>query len=114
MFGLFIVVDVLLLNLGRSALRRHLQRMWAAGHNVRRVVVAGAGDLGEMVAETLLAHRELGYRVVGFLDDRVAGERAGVPVLGTLDQAMRRVRAAPGRSALRRAAPRGPRQAACG
>ena len=87
-FGLFIAADVLLLNLGRSALRSYLHRMWAAGHNVRRVVVAGAGDLGEMVAETLLAHRELGYRVVGFLDDRVAGERAGVPVLGTLDQAM--------------------------
>jgi len=87
-FGLFIVADVLLLNLGRSALRSHLQRMWAAGHNVRRVVVAGAGDLGEMVAETLMAHRELGYRVVGFLDDRVQGERAGVPVLGTLDEAM--------------------------
>ena len=87
-FGLFVAADVLLLNLGRSALRRYLQRMWAAGHNVRRVVVAGAGDLGQMVAETLLAHRELGYRVVGFLDDRVATERAGVPVLGTLDQAM--------------------------
>jgi Undecaprenyl-phosphate glucose phosphotransferase len=87
-FGIFIVTDVLLLNLGRSALRSYLHRMWLAGHNVRRVVVAGAGDLGEMVAETLLAHRELGYRVVGFLDDRVAPERAGVPVLGTLDQAM--------------------------
>jgi exopolysaccharide biosynthesis polyprenyl glycosylphosphotransferase len=87
-FGLFVAADVLLLNLGRSALRRYLQRMWAAGHNVRRVLIAGAGDLGEMVAETLLAHRELGYRVVGFLDDRVATERAGLPVLGTLDQAM--------------------------
>ena len=87
-FGLFIVADVLLLNLGRSALRRYLQRMWAAGHNVRRVVIAGAGDLGEMVGETLQAHRELGYRVVGFLDDHVAGERLGLPVLGTLDQAM--------------------------
>ena len=87
-FGLFIVADVLFLNLARSALRRHLQRMWAAGHNVRRVLVAGAGDLGEMVAETLLAHRELGYRVVGFLDDHVTVARAGVPILGTLDQAM--------------------------
>jgi Undecaprenyl-phosphate glucose phosphotransferase len=87
-FALFIVADVALLNLGRSALRRHLQRMWAAGINVRRVVVAGAGDLGQVVAETLMAHRELGYRVVGFLDDHVAGARAGVPVLGTLDQAM--------------------------
>jgi Undecaprenyl-phosphate glucose phosphotransferase len=87
-FGLFIAADVLLLNLGRSALRSYLQRMWAAGHNVRRVLVAGAGDLGGMVAETLLAHRELGYRVVGFLDDHATGERAGVPVLGTLEQAM--------------------------
>src|SRR5688500_16649483 len=87
-FGLVIIIDVLFLNLGRSALRSYLHRMWAAGHNVRRVVVAGAGDLGEMVAETLQAHRELGYRVVGFLDDRLTGERAGVPILGILDQAM--------------------------
>jgi Undecaprenyl-phosphate glucose phosphotransferase len=88
-FAIFIVADVALLNLGRSALRRYLQRMWAAGHNVRRVVVAGAGDLGRMVAETLLAHRELGYQVVGFLDDRPrAPGHAGLPVLGTLDQAM--------------------------
>ena len=50
--------------------------MWAAGHNVRRVVVAGAGELGQMVAETLVAHRELGYRVVGFLDDG-RGPRSG-------------------------------------
>ena len=73
-FGLFIVADVVLLNLGRWALRSYLHRMWAAGHNVRRVVVAGAGDLGQMVAETLQAHRELGYRVVGFLDDRLTGD----------------------------------------
>ncbi len=88
-FGIFIAVDVLLLNAGRAALRRHLERRWAAGHNVRRVVIAGGGDLGQMVAETLAAHRELGYRVVGFLDDGAGPAlRAGLPVLGTLDQAM--------------------------
>ena len=87
-FGIFIAADVLFLNLGRAALRRHLERRWAAGHNVRRVVVAGAGDLGRMVAETLVAHRELGYRVVGFLDDNVPAGGGGLPVLGTLDQAM--------------------------
>ena len=88
-FGIFIAVDVLLLNAGRAALRRHLERRWAAGHNVRRVVIAGAGDLGQMVAETLVAHRELGYRVVGFLDDHSPpAARLGPPVLGTLDQAM--------------------------
>jgi Undecaprenyl-phosphate glucose phosphotransferase len=88
-FAIFIALDVLLLNVGRSALRRHLQRRWAAGHNVRRVLVAGAGDLGQMVAEALIGHRELGYQVVGFLDDRASAPgRAGLPVLGALDQAM--------------------------
>ena len=88
-FGLFVLLDVLALNLARHALRRYLERMWAAGYNVRRVIIAGAGELGGMVAETLQAHRELGYRLVGFLDDTPGlRERAGVPVLGTLDQAM--------------------------
>ena len=88
-FGVFIVLDVLLLNAGRWALRSHLERMWAAGYNVKRVLVAGAGELGRTVAETLTAHRELGYRVVGFLDD--TAERSPIdalPLLGRLDQAM--------------------------
>jgi Undecaprenyl-phosphate glucose phosphotransferase len=87
-FAIFIVLDVLALNLGRSALRRWLERMWAAGYNVRRVLVAGAGELGRRVAETITAHRELGYRVVGFVDDGGPREVAGLPVLGTLDEAM--------------------------
>ncbi|HWW93482.1 MAG TPA: undecaprenyl-phosphate glucose phosphotransferase [Vicinamibacteria bacterium] len=86
--GLFILLDVLLLNLGRHGLRRYLERLWAAGYNVRRVLVAGAGDLGAAVAETLGAHRELGYRVLGFLDDTPGHPGpAGLPVLGTLEQA---------------------------
>jgi Undecaprenyl-phosphate glucose phosphotransferase len=88
-FGLFIVLDVAALNVGRSALRAYLERMWAQGYNVRRVLVAGAGELGQTVAETILAHRELGYRVVGFLDDTPGHTSVqGLPVLGTLDQAM--------------------------
>jgi Undecaprenyl-phosphate glucose phosphotransferase len=87
--GLFVLLDVLALNAGRSALRAYLKRMWTAGYNVRRVLVAGAGELGQQVADTILAHRELGFRLVGFVDDGAPGvkERGGVPVLGTLDQA---------------------------
>jgi Undecaprenyl-phosphate glucose phosphotransferase len=87
--GLFVVLDVIALNAGRSALRAYLKRMWTAGYNVRRVLVAGAGELGQQVAETILAHRELGFRLVGFVDDAAPAvkERGGVPVLGTLDQA---------------------------
>ncbi len=87
-FGLFVVLDTLALNLGRSALRAHLERMWAAGHNVRRVLVAGGGDLARTVAETITAHRELGYRVVGFVNDGGPAEILGLPVLGTLDETM--------------------------
>ena len=87
-FALFVVLDVLLLNLGRWALRAWLQRQWAAGYNVTRVVVAGTGELGRTVAEALVAHRELGYRVVGFLGETAdARGHAGLPVVGTLDGA---------------------------
>jgi Undecaprenyl-phosphate glucose phosphotransferase len=86
-FGFFIVLDLLALNAGRWTLRRYLERMWAAGYNVKRVLVAGAGELGRTVAETISAHRELGYRVVGFVDD-APGATGGLPVLGTLDQTM--------------------------
>jgi len=87
-FAIFAVTDVVLLYAGRYALRAWLERRWAAGYNVKRVVVAGARDLGQRVAETILAHRELGYQVVGFLDDDPPAERpAGLPVLGRLSDA---------------------------
>jgi len=87
--AIFVVLDILALNAARAALRGYLQRMWAAGYNVKRVLVAGAGELGQTVAETILAHRELGYRVVGFVDDD-PGRRggAGIPVLGRFDDTM--------------------------
>jgi Undecaprenyl-phosphate glucose phosphotransferase len=88
-FGLFIVLDVAALYLGRAALRAWLERLWASGYNVKRVLVAGAGELGQVVARTLIDHRELGYRVLGFLDDAPpAAAVGGLPVLGGLDDAM--------------------------
>ena len=87
-FALFVLLDVLALNLGRAALRDWLQRMWAAGYNVKRVLIAGAGELGRHVAETIQAHRELGYRLVGFVDDAPRLATAAAPVLGDLSQTM--------------------------
>jgi Undecaprenyl-phosphate glucose phosphotransferase len=86
--GLFVILDVVALNLGRAALRGYLQRMWAAGYNVKRVLIAGAGELGRHVAETILAHRELGYRLVGFVDDARHPAYGPTPVLGTLGETM--------------------------
>jgi Undecaprenyl-phosphate glucose phosphotransferase len=93
-FALFVVTDVVLLYAARAGLRAWLERRWAAGYNVKRVVVAGSAELGRHVAETIIAHRELGYRVIGFLDDTTTGDiLAGLPVLGRLNEAAEVARA---------------------
>ena len=87
-FALFVVLDVLLIGLGRKALRSWQESQWAAGENLTRVLVAGTGELGHAVAEALLAHRRLGYRVIGFLGEGPdAVGHAGLPVLGTIETA---------------------------
>jgi len=87
-FALFALLDVLLISLGRQALRAWQERQWAAGENLTRVLVAGTGELGRTVAETLLQHRRLGYRVVGFLGEGPqATGHAGLPVVGSIDGA---------------------------
>jgi Undecaprenyl-phosphate glucose phosphotransferase len=88
-FAIFVGLDILALNAGRWALRAYLQRMWKAGHNVERILVAGAGDLGESVAATIAEHKELGYRVVGFVDDIRKKPVADLAVLGTLDDVVK-------------------------
>ena len=85
-FGIFVALDVAMLFGARSALRSYMQRMWAAGYNVERVLIAGAGDLGQTVARALLGHAELGYRLIGFVDDARRGDVANLPVLGTLER----------------------------
>jgi Undecaprenyl-phosphate glucose phosphotransferase len=86
---LFLGLNVLLTYLSRETVRELLERRWRAGIGLKRVLIAGAGDLGRMVADRILQHRELGYQVVGFLDDRAGGDHIGyrgLPLLGTLPE----------------------------
>ena len=83
----FVGLDVLLMVLTRVTTRGILERMRLKGHNLQRILVLGAGDLGKEITYKLLAHRELGFEVIGFLDDdrTKAGQSfLDVPVLGTL------------------------------
>jgi len=87
-FAIFVVLDVFLLSAGRWAVRAWQERRWAAGENLTRVLVAGTGDLGRTVADTLLGHRKLGYRVVGFLGEGPSATgHADLPVVGTIEDA---------------------------
>ncbi len=64
------------------------------GRNTRRVVIAGAGDLGRRLAWNMVDTPWLGMRLSGFFDDRLCGEvelRPGskhyksYPILGNLN-----------------------------
>jgi Undecaprenyl-phosphate glucose phosphotransferase len=84
---LFLGLNVFLTYMSREIVREILERRWRAGIGLKRVLIAGAGDLGRMMADKVLEHRELGFKVVGFVDDRAAGDHIGyrgLPLLGTL------------------------------
>ena len=86
---LFLTINVALSYASRELVREALERRWRAGIGLKRVLIAGAGDLGRVVADKVLEHRELGFKVVGFLDDR-AGDHIGyrgIPLLGRLSDA---------------------------
>jgi Undecaprenyl-phosphate glucose phosphotransferase len=88
-WGLYLALSVMFTYASREAVRELLERRWRAGIGLKRIHIAGAGDLGRMVADRILQHRELGYQVVGFIDDRAGGDHIGyrgLPLLGTLSE----------------------------
>jgi Undecaprenyl-phosphate glucose phosphotransferase len=81
---------VLLTFATREAVRNTFERRWKAGIGLKRILIAGSGELGRLVADKILEHRELGYQIVGFVDDRAAGDHLGyrgLPLLGPIDDA---------------------------
>jgi Undecaprenyl-phosphate glucose phosphotransferase len=71
-------------------MREVLERRWRAGIGLKKILIAGSGDLGRLIADKILEHRELGYQIVGFVDDRATGDHLGyrgLPLLGTLNEA---------------------------
>jgi len=84
---LFLGLNVGLTYGSREAVRLLMQRRFRAGIGLRRVLIAGTGDLACHLADRFLVHGEFGYRVVGFVDD-AADDRIGyrgLPLLGPLD-----------------------------
>jgi len=72
---------------GRMALRLTLERLRRQGRNLRYVLALGADDRARAFAAKLEAHRELGLRVIGFMDDRPAQDLpAHWEYLGPLDR----------------------------
>jgi len=63
------VIAVVLLAVSRVVQGQIVGWMRARGVGVSRVIVVGAGEVGRTVMRTVVARPELGYQVVGFVDD---------------------------------------------
>jgi Undecaprenyl-phosphate glucose phosphotransferase len=89
-WAIFLVINVVLTYASREIVREVLERRWRAGIGLKRILIAGSGELGRLVADKILEHRELGYQIVGFVDDRAGGDHLGyrgLPLLGSVDEA---------------------------
>jgi exopolysaccharide biosynthesis polyprenyl glycosylphosphotransferase len=69
----------------RLALRLAFRRMRERGYNLRFVLVVGENPRAQAFASKIEAHRELGLRVVGFIDDKAQPLGFGWRHLGGLE-----------------------------
>jgi Undecaprenyl-phosphate glucose phosphotransferase len=89
-WAIFLVLNVLLTYASRELVREVLERRWRAGIGLKRILIAGSGELGRLVADKILEHRELGYQIVGFVDVKAWGDHLGyrgLPLLGSIEEA---------------------------
>lgn len=63
------LLTILLMGLVRAAEKLVLARLRARGVGLTRVIIVGAGEVGRRVMRNIFAQPELGYRVIGFVDD---------------------------------------------
>jgi exopolysaccharide biosynthesis polyprenyl glycosylphosphotransferase len=87
-FAYFLVINLTLLLSYRAALRLYYRAIGKARAEGRsRVLIIGAGPLGEKVAKVVLDHSRWGYDLAGFLDDdaaKLGTTLHGAKVLGNL------------------------------
>lgn len=83
------VLIVLFLGVSRSVRHGLEKRLRKRGVNVENILIVGAGEMGRAVMRAIVARPQLGYYVVGFLDnDRDAGRTDIGPfkALGSIDR----------------------------
>ena len=82
------VLIVFLLGFSRLLKNLVLVQLRERGIGVRRVLIVGAGETGRMVMRTIVAQPELGYQILGFIDDdpeKSNSEIGRFKGLGTID-----------------------------
>jgi len=82
------ILMIALISFDRSLVLLIQQRMRRRGYGVRRVVIVGAGEVGRRVMRTVVARPDLGYKILGYVDDnpdKGLGKIGRFQGLGSLD-----------------------------
>ena len=86
----FIFLNIIGTYGARSLVRSYLASRYKSGLGLQRVLLAGTGDLAKHVADRFIQHIELGYKIIGFIDDTDREDPLGyrgLPLLGSLADA---------------------------
>jgi exopolysaccharide biosynthesis polyprenyl glycosylphosphotransferase len=77
------IVIVAFLAVARAADRVWQGHLRRRGIGLRRVLVVGGGPLGVMIVQNVVAQPELGYQIIGFVDDEPRSSLGRIQYLGT-------------------------------
>ncbi|NHN34290.1 undecaprenyl-phosphate glucose phosphotransferase [Paenibacillus agricola] len=87
---LFLVNNILFISFYRFILKITLKHYRQKGYNKQYVLIVGAGSLGRKFYDNLSLYPELGYEVIGFLDDYQSMHEQSwknyKPILGKVDE----------------------------
>jgi exopolysaccharide biosynthesis polyprenyl glycosylphosphotransferase len=89
LFVYFFALDLASLLALRVFLRLIFKLLNGRSHQAARVLIVGAGNVGQRVAGMVREHTWTGLELVGYLDDDRHKFNNGLPVLGTLAEAQR-------------------------
>jgi exopolysaccharide biosynthesis polyprenyl glycosylphosphotransferase len=81
-------ITIMLLGFARAIYRMVLAHLRSKGIGVQRVLIVGAGETGQAVLRVMMARKDLGYQVIGYVDDnpdRGSVDLGRVKGLGNLD-----------------------------
>ncbi|MFF2480862.1 undecaprenyl-phosphate glucose phosphotransferase [Paenibacillus sp. NPDC058071] len=88
--AIFFIMNVMVITIYRFMVKKTLSAFRRRGFNKRFVLILGAGTVGRSFYNNLKNYPDLGYEVVGFLDDyqseHAEEHREMMPILGSLDE----------------------------
>lgn len=89
LLAILVALSILSQSTFRYTVKLVTRRLRTKGYNKQFILIIGAGSLGRRFYRNLAQHKDLGYEVIGFLDDNVEALPEGMehykPVLGSVD-----------------------------